>query len=41
MREGDEDFKKKREEYAINIRKNNRAELINKRRNLTPADTHL
>lgn len=29
-----QDFKKKREEYIINIRKNNREEIFNKRRNI-------
>ena len=30
-----EDFKKKREEYSINIRRNIRQEMFNKRRNMT------
>lgn len=29
-----DDFRKKREEYAINIRRNNREEMLNKRRNI-------
>lgn len=35
-KENDEidDFRKKREEYAINIRRNNREEIFNKRRNI-------
>lgn len=31
----EDEFKKRREQFVVNIRKNNREELINKRRNLS------
>lgn len=34
----DEDFKKKRQEFSINIRKNNREQIIMKRRNLDSSE---